>query len=90
LRFSELLDSMRVLYESEAIFQNCDRFILADFYFKAEKIVIELDGSAHDTQKNYDQGRDAWLLRTYGVTTVRIPNAIRSNRASGSLFLFSW
>jgi very-short-patch-repair endonuclease len=72
--FSELLDSMGILYESEAIFQNGDRFILADFYFKAHKLVIELDGSAHDGQKRYDAGRDAWLLYTHKTRTIRITN----------------
>jgi very-short-patch-repair endonuclease len=74
IRFSEILDSMRMLYESEAIFQNGDRFILADFYFKAHKFVIELDGSAHDGQKGYDAGRDRWLLSQHGVRTVRLTN----------------
>jgi very-short-patch-repair endonuclease len=48
---------------------------LADFYFKAHKLVIELDGSAHDDQKEYDAGRDAWLLRGYGVRTISLSNA---------------
>ena len=39
------------------------------------KLVIEIDGSAHDGQKNYDAGRDAWLLRVYGVRTIRIKNS---------------
>jgi len=75
IAFSELLDSIRILYESEAVFLNGDRFILADFYFKSHKLVIELDGSAHDSQKRYDAGRDAWLLRAHGVRTVRIRNS---------------
>ena len=75
IRFSEILDEERILYESEAIFLNGDRFILADFYFKAQKLVIELDGSAHDGQKGYDRGRDAWLLKTYCIKTIRFTNA---------------
>jgi hypothetical protein len=74
LMFSEMLDGMWILYESEAVFLNGDRWILADFYFKAHKVVIELDGSAHDDQKEYDAGRDAWLLRAYGVRTIRFTN----------------
>lgn len=74
MAFSEMLDSLRILYQSEAIFQNGDRFILADFYFKAQKLVIEIDGSAHDGQKQYDAGRDAWLLRAYGERTIRFAN----------------
>ena len=74
LAFAEMLDGMRILYEREKIFLNGDRFILADFYFKAHKLVIELDGSAHDDQKKYDAGRDAWLLRVYKVRTIRLTN----------------
>jgi len=70
-----MLDSMGILYESEAVFLNGDRFILADFYFKTQKLVIELDGSAHDDQKEYDARRDSWLLRCYGVRTIRLTTA---------------
>lgn len=37
-------------------------------------LVIEVDGSAHDTQKSCDAGRDQWLLVQYGVRTLRITN----------------
>jgi very-short-patch-repair endonuclease len=69
MAFAEMLDRHQILYEVEKIFLNGDRFILADFYFKAHNLVIELDGSAHDAQKEYDAGRDAWLLRTYGLSS---------------------
>jgi very-short-patch-repair endonuclease len=26
-------------------------------------LAVEIDGSAHDTQKKYDAGRDRWLLK---------------------------
>jgi very-short-patch-repair endonuclease len=76
-----MLDRLGILYESEAIFLNSDRFILADFYFKAQKVVLELDGSAHDDQKEYDAGRDAWLLRLYGVRTMRLSNELVMKKA---------
>lgn len=72
MAFSEMLDSLRILYQSQAIFQKGDRFIIADFYFKAQKLVIEIDGSAHDGQKQYDAGE--MLLRTYGERTIRFSN----------------
>ena len=75
MAFAEMLDRHGILYESEAIFLNGDRFIIADFYFKAQKLVIELDGSAHDNQKEYDAGRDAWLLHRYKIRTVRLSHA---------------
>ena len=84
MRFSEMLDAERILYESEAIFLNGDRFILADFYFKAKKLVIELDGSAHEWQKGCDAGRDAWLLPVYGVNTVlEFPAAQSQTQTAG-------
>jgi very-short-patch-repair endonuclease len=75
MAFCSILDDMRVLYESEKIFLNGDRFILVDMYVKSSKLALEVDGSAHDDQKGYDGGRDKWLLRTYGVRTVRFANA---------------
>jgi very-short-patch-repair endonuclease len=33
----------------------------------------------HDNQKEYDRGRDDWLLRQYGVRTFRLSNAIALN-----------
>jgi very-short-patch-repair endonuclease len=72
--FNVMLDDLRVLYESEAIMLNGDRFILIDAYVKSAKLASEIDGSTHDLQTRYDVGRDAWLLRTYGVHTVRFTN----------------
>jgi hypothetical protein len=37
-------------------------------------LAIEVDGSAHDDQKEYDADRDAWLLHAYGVRAVRLTN----------------
>lgn len=74
--FAELLDVLGVLYESEAIFLNGDRQQLADFYIKSAKLVFEIDGGYHldPKQKQNDVGRDAWLLRRYGVKTIRFSN----------------
>jgi very-short-patch-repair endonuclease len=48
------------------------RFI-ADFYCARARLVIEVDGSIHDLQKERDQARDEWLMH-YGVLTVRFSN----------------
>ena len=76
MAFARLLDSLGVLYESEAVFLNGDRPQLADFYVKSAKVVFEVDGGYHDDpkQRRHDAGRDAWLLRAYGVRTIRIAN----------------
>ena len=48
---------------------------IADFYSAGAKLVIELDGSGHYTEKGkkYDEERTAFLQK-YGLTVVRISN----------------
>jgi very-short-patch-repair endonuclease len=47
-----------------------------DFYCSDARLVIEVDGMAHDMGDNpaCDLNRDAWL-RSKGIDTVRIPAA---------------
>ena len=51
-----------------------DRFI-ADFYCPAAKLVVELDGGEHYTEKKIldDEHRTA-IINQYGIYVVRIPN----------------
>jgi hypothetical protein len=74
IRMAELLDQNGILYEIEKIFLNGDRHICVDFFIPSAMIAIEVDGSAHNTQKSYDAGRDRWLQHQYGVRTLRILN----------------
>jgi very-short-patch-repair endonuclease len=76
MAFCAILDGLGVLYESEAIFLNGDRFVLIDIFVRSAKLAFELDGSAHDDQKGYDAGRDVWLLRVHKVRTVRLTNEL--------------
>jgi very-short-patch-repair endonuclease len=76
MAFAEMLDRQKILYEVEKIFLNGDRWVLVDFYFKDRKLAIEIDGSSHDDTKEYDAGRDRWLLERYGVRTVRLSNSL--------------
>jgi very-short-patch-repair endonuclease len=48
---------------------------VADFYCHEKKLVIELDGSVHDSKINldYDQGRTNWLAELE-VTVIRFRN----------------
>jgi len=48
---------------------------IADFYCAKAKLVIELDGSGHYTEKGqwYDEERTAFLSE-FGLTVIRIPN----------------
>ena len=48
---------------------------IADFYSAQAKLVIELDGSGHATEKGiiYDEERTTFL-ESYGLKVIRIPN----------------
>jgi very-short-patch-repair endonuclease len=46
-------------------------FFIADFYCHKLKLVIEIDGSIHDEQKEYDALRDD-LLKQRGIHTYRV------------------
>ncbi len=50
--------------------QIIDGFI-ADFYCHAAGLVVELDGSAHDSRTEYDAERDR-VLRARGLRVLRI------------------
>jgi very-short-patch-repair endonuclease len=46
---------------------------IVDFYCDAAKLAIELDGSVHEEQWQYDESRDAAIHRS-GVRVLRISN----------------
>lgn len=48
-------------------------YFIADFYCAEKKIVIEIDGPIHETQKDYDESRDT-ILKELGLSTLRIKN----------------
>ena len=51
-----------------------DRFI-ADFYCPASKLVVELDGGEHYTEKKMlDDEHRTLIINQYGIHVVRIPN----------------
>jgi very-short-patch-repair endonuclease len=47
---------------------------IIDFYFKEVKIAIEIDGGIHDRQIAYDDRRDEFLKKIYGITVIRLKN----------------
>jgi very-short-patch-repair endonuclease len=49
------------------------RFIIADFYCAAAKLIIELDGGIHEEQVDYDAARDL-LVRSLGLRVLRFKN----------------
>ena len=48
---------------------------IVDFYCAAEKLVIELDGAAHDSERaaSQDETREQFL-RSLGLTVIRLEN----------------
>ena len=48
------------------------RFI-ADFYCHAARLVVEVDGEIHNSQKEYDEGRTAEMER-FGIKVIRFRN----------------
>lgn len=57
--------------------QIIDGFI-ADFYCGELKLVVEIDGGIHETQKNYGQLRDRIINRN-DIKVIRFPNEVVIN-----------
>ncbi len=49
------------------------RFFIADFYCSERKLVIEIDGSIHEMQKDYDVLR-THIINKMGLKVVRFKN----------------
>ena len=49
------------------------RFFIADFYCSQKKLVVEIDGSIHEKQKDYDELR-THIINTMGINVVRFKN----------------
>ena len=48
-------------------------FYIADFFCHALRLIIEIDGPIHETQKSYDQARDK-ILNDLGYNILRLKN----------------
>jgi very-short-patch-repair endonuclease len=48
-------------------------FFIADFYCHQNKIIIEVDGKIHDSQKDYDDTREN-ILNNTGYKIIRFKN----------------
>jgi very-short-patch-repair endonuclease len=46
---------------------------IADFYCHKAKLVIEIDGEIHNSQKDYDIGRSAEMEK-FDIKVIRFPN----------------
>ena len=54
--------------------QHIIHSFIVDFYCPQAKLVIEIDGSVHDNQQEYDQEREK-ILEIFGYQIVRFKNA---------------
>ena len=64
--------------------QHSVGYYILDFYSPAKKLVIELDGSPHDTEQGYakDQERTAYL-GSIGIKIIRFENKDVLNNIEG-------
>lgn len=46
---------------------------IADFYCDIARLVVEVDGSVHEQQEDYDENR-AELFTQWGISTLRVTN----------------
>ena len=63
---------------------NRKRFFVADFYCSEAKLVIELDGKIHETQKDYDKLRD-FVMKSLGLKVLRFDNKQIAQNLAGTL-----
>jgi very-short-patch-repair endonuclease len=69
------LISQQALYEFKI-----EKFYLVDFLIIPCGLIIEVDGSQHDSsQIEYDSHRDSYLKKVYGLETIRFDNSLVRN-----------
>lgn len=71
---ADILRSLGVRFEHQAIVYRTGSFICCDFLVRDRGIAFELDGQSHMMQHGYDIGRDRWLEQAHNIRTVRIAN----------------
>ena len=70
------LDGKKFLRQHKIIYENSFdsfQFFIADFYCAEEKLILEIDGEIHDSQKEYDLWRTS-VLEELGLRVLRIKN----------------
>ena len=58
---------------THSTFNNKSYFFIADFYCAEKRLVVEIDGSIHQYQKEYDEQRDI-VLKEKQIHTIRFTN----------------
>ncbi len=59
-------------------FEGQNRFFIADFYCHKNKLIIEIDGGIHETQKDYDALRTI-IINELGIKVIRFENEMVLN-----------
>ena len=54
-------------------YENQKRFFIADFFCFEKKLVVEIDGGIHETQKDYDELRTL-IINELGIKVIRFSN----------------
>ena len=54
-------------------YEDCKRFFIADFYCHEKKLVVEIDGGIHKSQKEHDALRDE-IMSIVGLKIIRFSN----------------
>jgi very-short-patch-repair endonuclease len=70
------LDGKKFLRQHKIIYENSFdsfQFFIVDFYCAEEKLILEIDGGIHESQKEYDLWRTS-VLDDLGLRVLRIKN----------------
>lgn len=72
-----------VVYITEQPFKRLDEIktYFADFYFPDLSLIIELDGTQHNSTRDYDQNRDNYIANTYNLYILRITHKEYKNKS---------
>ena len=65
-------------------YEGENRFFITDFYCHEHKLIIEIDGGIHETQKDYDILR-SYILNQLGYTIIRFANEEILDDLTGSI-----
>ncbi len=70
------LDGKKFLRQHKIIYENSFdsfQFFIVDFYCAEEKLILEIDGEIHESQKEYDSWRTS-VLEDLELRVLRIKN----------------
>lgn len=73
--FERYLTDKGVLFEKQVFFRINGKSYFLDFYIPSKNLAIEIDGSIHKQQQQYDKERNN-KFRLIGISTMRLPNRV--------------